>query len=123
MAGSFRKLVYVFGKKCAGPYFGRVAQVDRFLAGNIDDPGFFIIRDLCIAATAGSIKQSVFDTALKLLVYAKHYALAVHINFIRNSINRQTICLEQKDPGSHDCLCLDCTCLGLCLKVRSVFIA
>ena len=66
MSGFFSKFIYVFCKKSPCPYFGGIPQVNRFLAGYVYDPCLFIVFDLCIAATARSIKKCILDAALEM---------------------------------------------------------
>ena len=77
--------------------FSRIAEILRFLACNIDNPGFFIVRNLCIAATARSIKQGIFHTTVCILLKAKHYALTVDTDFVGYIVNGTTVCFKFRE--------------------------
>lgn len=73
------------------PGLRRIAEILRLLAGNIYDPGLFIICDLGVAATAWGIKQSVLYAALRILAEAEHNAFTVDADFVGDVVNRASI--------------------------------
>ncbi len=49
------------------PCFSCVSKISWFLAGEIDNPRFFLTRDFGISAASGCIKKSIFNASLYFL--------------------------------------------------------
>ena len=79
---------------CIRPGFSRVPKILRLLTGNVDDPGFLIICDLSIAAAAGSVKQSILDTALRVFLKTEHNAFTIDTDLIGYIIDRTAISFQ-----------------------------
>ena len=102
MAGTFSRLIDMRRKLRVGPRFGGVTERRRLLAGNIYNPGLFIVSNLCITTSSGSIVDGVFNTTFFEFFQAQKDTVSVKINLISDCIYGIAALFEKKNscPGN-----------------------
>ena len=100
VSSRFSGFIYVLCKFGISPSFCRIAKISRSLAGNADDPSFFIISDFSISPTPRSIKDGIFCTTIFIFLKAEQYTVTVKAYLLSYSINRVPISFKKKDSCS-----------------------